>query len=65
MKFDIYNFILLHMRKYLNFSSNNTKYNVNIVFDSLIYILKSGTNWNSNAYDVSLTLGSLRSQASP
>ena len=43
----IYNFILKHMQKILKFKSNNTKYNVKIVFDSLIYVLKSGTSWNS------------------
>ena len=47
MKLDIYNFILMHMQKILQFKSNNTKYNVQIVFNSLIYILKSGITWNS------------------
>ena len=35
------------MQKILQFKSNNTKYNVQTVFDSLIYILKSGITWNS------------------
>ena len=47
MKIDIYNFILNNMQKILHLKSNNTKYNHKIIFDSLIYILKSGISWNS------------------
>ena len=47
MKLDIYNFILAKMQEVLHFKSKHTKYSVQIVFDSLIYILKSGITWNS------------------
>ena len=44
---DIYNYILKCLRKKLPLRSHNTKYNIKIIFDSLIYILKNNLNWNT------------------
>jgi Transposase DDE domain len=46
-KNDIYNFILKKLKKVLKFNSNNSKYTPKLIFDSLIYILKSNISWNS------------------
>jgi len=50
MKIDIYNFILSHLQKYLKFESYNVKYDAQIVFDSLIFILKNSISWNSKIF---------------
>ena len=47
MKIDIYNFILSHLQKFIPLKSYNIKYNHQLIFDSLIFILKSGISWNS------------------
>ena len=46
-KIDIYNFILDKLTTVLKFKSNNSKYNPKIVFDSILYLLKSNVSWNS------------------
>ena len=47
MKIDIYNFIINEMIKILPLKSPNNKYTHQIIFDSLIFILKSAISWNS------------------
>ena len=47
IKIDIYNFILTELNKVLKFTSKNVKYNPQIIFDSLLFILNSNISWNS------------------
>ena len=46
MRIDIYNYIIENLKLKLNFKSNNTKYSVKTIFDSIIFILKNGLSWN-------------------
>jgi len=46
-KIDIYNFIINKLSKVLKFNSNNSKYTPKIIFDSIIFLLKSNISWNS------------------
>ena len=50
MRTDIYDFILTHIKQILCFNSTNVKYNPQIIFDSLIFILKNGISWNSKIF---------------
>jgi hypothetical protein len=47
MRTDIYDFILTHIKQILCFNSTNVKYNPQIVFDSLIFILKKQSSSKS------------------
>jgi len=46
-KIDIYDFIIGKLNKVLKFNSNNSKYTPKIIFDSIIFLLKSNISWNS------------------